>query len=517
MKQKFLIGILVIILLIAIGGLIFSKSSQKLTFQEYERNEKFDINKREFNDSFGIDREHLGDFFEKVEETNNDIGTAFTLFSENYICKNTKENPEIKTVDEVKRVYCGNYFFIEIFLSHTGPLLYGPFYGGKVNLLDCKNSSIKDMCFFVVAYKNEDYKICEAIKDNFWRDQCLRKVALITEDYSLCDDIHDDTLNYYCYMDYLDGHQVDDEFCFYMGKKNLTDKCLEKLARVYKDMIYCIKIQDENSRDSCFDMVITWDYKREEFKNLDKIEANCDNTDVFYNSSRKEKCEEFMKSIEQYELQDEEVNEQTGELQTYTGVLEFSSNFVLWHPSGPCDYYYLIDEESGESISFSWQDGDLANYLGKKIKVEGYNNNADSIAYNLSACTAPSVIVSKIEFLDSQIKNNEMGFIVGYLKFHDNPSNQIGCDYYYLENEGEGINFLKGELSDNKLKNLLDQKNILVAYRSASVKRQCPIEFIADEIYPYSEELLNSLSRLYNALIPPRSTLPSVDPSTMQK
>jgi len=247
-------------------------------------------------DNAKLTRKEANILLQEIENPNMDVGTAFSLFSDNFICLNTGEHPIDKeeNVKNTKKIFCDKYYFIERYKDSTGPVLFGPYYDGELIFESCEKTKVKNACYFVSAVKTKDNQVCDKISDPLWKEKCIKAVAFKTGNLLLCDNLL--TLKEECYQDFVEGDKVSEKICSQVG--NSGDNCFDRLSKKEGDITYCARIKDENGRDRCYSDPIISDYTRENYKNLEENKANCDNQEIFYNESRKSACQEFMQSIE---------------------------------------------------------------------------------------------------------------------------------------------------------------------------------------------------------------------------
>ena len=141
-----------------------------------------------------------------------------------------------------------------------------------------KNKRVKDDCFFVVAFEEDEPSICEritdtAIKDDCFislsfysvfnssiceriqkqnvRDSCLRAVSPkslypLGEDYpslelldpTICEDIKNEAVRGYCYTDSATSW-LDTSICQKIQKKDETDYCMDRVNEEFYWPQYC--------------------------------------------------------------------------------------------------------------------------------------------------------------------------------------------------------------------------------------------------------------------------------------
>lgn len=232
----------------------------------------------------------------EVGASGKELSTAFSLSKENYICTNTQEHPTIKNrrspnkYSSSKEIYCGNYYLREQYHDDTGPLLRGPFYDGDLNSDDCPQEAVSDACYYVTATRADAPKVCENIDDSLWRERCKETVALNTENIGLCSDLSDE-LKRECYNNFNKFHEPTDELCKKLNDfdASLGSDCYEALSKIKSDILICNKIEVARKRDNCIMTPIDWEYMKDSYDNLEKIDCS-----KIKDEQDREKCVSFM-------------------------------------------------------------------------------------------------------------------------------------------------------------------------------------------------------------------------------
>jgi hypothetical protein len=298
-KQKgisFSLGIVIVLLVaIVVGGIIVWQMWPERKAPSPSPTPPIDETAEWRTPSFNRDEIYI--LLKEVESPNKEIRTAFSLYEKNYICLNTQRNPIIKNEQQLssfsssKEIYCGNYYILEQYYDDTGPLLYGPFYDGNLDIDTCSQDTLSNACYFVAGTRSNNVDVCRNITDFLWQEKCLMSIALNTENIKMCSNLSKE-LERECYENFNKFFKKTDELCreFADFDDYLGSSCYRTLSVVQKDILVCDKIKDDWVRDKCIMEPIIWEHMRDHYTNLDKIDCN-----KIKNEQDKNRCFLFMK------------------------------------------------------------------------------------------------------------------------------------------------------------------------------------------------------------------------------
>ena len=110
------------------------------------------------------------------------------------------------------------------------------------------------MCFadYFSHYQTNDANLCAVIETQEARDYCFSTQHLHGYDIALCAHIEKDSEQANCYINQM-GHDKNTGICEQYLSGADADRCYVHAALVFRDKVWCEKVQDAVQKQSCID------------------------------------------------------------------------------------------------------------------------------------------------------------------------------------------------------------------------------------------------------------------------